>query len=113
MTDNRGATGSATTTATITPSPPTAPNNLDATSPSSGQARVTWSDRSNNETSFKIERSTSSSSGFSQIATVGANVRTYTDSDVTKGRTYYYRVRASNSGGNSSYSNVDGTTIRR
>jgi hypothetical protein len=47
-----------------------------------------------------------------QIATVGANVTLYNDRTGTRGRTYYYRVRASNSGGNSAYSNINGTTIR-
>jgi hypothetical protein len=46
------------------------------------------------------------SGGYIQVATVGSNVRTYTDNTVFRKTTYYYRVRAVNSGGKSGYSNV-------
>jgi len=39
-------------------------------------------------------------------AAVAANVRSYTDNTVFRKTTYFYRVRAANSGGKSSYSNV-------
>src|SRR5437870_12246055 len=42
---------------------------------------------------------------FVQIATVGANVTSYTDSNLTSGSTYCYVVRAFNSGGVSDPSN--------
>jgi hypothetical protein len=46
------------------------------------------------------------SGGFIQVATVGANVRTYTDNTLFRKTTYFYRVRAANSGGKSGFSNV-------
>ena len=46
------------------------------------------------------------SGGYIQVATVGANVRTYTDNTLFRKTTYFYRVRAANSGGKSGYSNV-------
>lgn len=115
VTDNKGATHVASTTATITnpaPVPPAAPSNLKVTSPDRGQVRVTWSDRSNNEQLFSIERSYFSGGSFSQVATVGANMTSYTDRSVSRNVRYYYRVRAYNSGGYSSYSNIDDVKVR-
>lgn len=67
---------------------------------------LNWTDRSNNEDSFLIERSTSVSSGFIQVGISPANVGTYTDSTALRKTTYYYRVRAANAGGRSNYSNL-------
>ncbi len=90
---------------------PVAPSNLSATAASSSQINLSWIDNSDNETGFKIERSTTSNtSGFSQIATVGSNVCTYSNTGLGPGGHYWYRVRAYNSAGNSGYSNVDDAT---
>jgi hypothetical protein len=68
-----------------------------------GSLRVTWKDNSTNETGFKIERR--SGGGFMEVGTVGANVTSHTDSGLTVGATYCYRVRAFNSTGSSRPSN--------
>ncbi|HEV8343697.1 MAG TPA: fibronectin type III domain-containing protein [Candidatus Binatia bacterium] len=65
--------------------------------------RISWKDTSTNETGFKIERL--SAGAFIQIGEVGPNVTSYTDSQVTVGTTYCYRVRAFNSAGSSNPSN--------
>jgi hypothetical protein len=83
-----------------------APSNLIATAVSSSEIDLSWSDNSNNETEFKIERSTDLGITFNQIATVGADVTTYPDTGLTPLTTYVYRVRASNSAGDSAYSNT-------
>src|ERR1051326_4908774 len=90
---------------------PSTPSNLTATALSSNQIRLNWSD-SANESGFKIERSLSATAGFSQIATVGAGITTFTDSGLTQNTTYFYRVRAYNTGGrkSSSYSNIASAT---
>jgi fibronectin type III domain protein len=85
---------------------PAAPSALTATSGGKGSASLSWTDNSDNEESFVVERSTSLSGGFIQVATVGANVRAYTDNTLFRKTTYFYRVRAANSGGKSGYSNV-------
>ncbi|MDP2923729.1 MAG: fibronectin type III domain-containing protein, partial [Candidatus Omnitrophota bacterium] len=84
---------------------PVAPSSLAATAISSSQINLSWKDNSSNETGFKIERSVSSTSGFKQIATVATNVTTYSNTGRSAGKTYYYRVRAYNTNGNSAYSN--------
>jgi PKD repeat protein len=107
VTDNKGATASATTTADITIPPPIAPSNCNATTLDESRIRVTWNDNSTGETGFKIERSTSATGGFTQIATVGRGVTTFTDTGRARRTTYYYRVRSYGTGGNSAYSNID------
>ena len=102
--DNKGATATATTTASIIPK---APTSLNATALDTSRIRLTWNDNSTSETGFKIERSTSATSGFTQIGTVDRGVTTYTDTGRARRTTYYYRVRAYSDGGNSAYSNID------
>ncbi|MDP3297216.1 MAG: fibronectin type III domain-containing protein, partial [Thermodesulfovibrionia bacterium] len=84
---------------------PSAPSNLTATAMSSSQINLSWMDNSNNETGFKIERKKGATGTYSQVATVGVNVTTYSNTGLLANTTYYYRVRAYNSGGNSAYSN--------
>ena len=68
-------------------------------------------DNSDNETGFIIERRKEGGS-YQQAGTVGPNVTTYTDSDLTPDTAYTYRVRAYNSLGNSPYrSAVDTVTV--
>jgi hypothetical protein len=95
------------TTITCTPA---APSGLTATQVSQTQINLAWTDNSNNESGFKIERSPNGTSGWTQIAMVGANVTAYSDTGLTCSTTYYYRVRAYNAGGNSGYSNTANTT---
>jgi hypothetical protein len=86
---------------------PATPTSLTAVnSAGKGLVALTWVDNSDNENNFLVERSTSMSGGFIQIAAVGTNVRSYTDNTAFRKTTYYYRVRAVNSGGKSSYSNI-------
>ena len=72
---------------------------------------LTWTDQSNNEDIFKIERAQGAGT-FSQVATVGANITTYTNTGLAASTSYSYRVRASNSGGDSSYSNTASATTQ-
>lgn len=90
----------------ITPSvsPPLAPTSLTATTVSSSRINLSWTDNSNNESGFKIERKTETGT-YSLIATVGANVTTYSDTGLGESTRYYYRVKAYNSAGDSDYSN--------
>jgi fibronectin type III domain protein len=105
-------TPTATPTATPTPTPtptgaPDAPTNLTGNAVSSTQINLSWSDNSNNETVFKIERCTGNNcTNFGEIAQVGANVTSYPNGGLTKNTWYRYRVRASNANGDSAYSNI-------
>jgi len=66
---------------------------------------LTWNDNSTNEDGFSIERRSGTSGSFTQIATVGPNITSYTNSNLAGGSVYCYQVRAFNSSGDSSYSN--------
>jgi hypothetical protein len=89
--------------------PPNAPCNLVASPISSSQIDLTWQDNSSDETGFRIERKTASGSYF-QIATVGANVASYSDTYLSASTTYYYRVTAHSAASNSDYSNEASAT---
>lgn len=91
------------------PDPPAAPTNLTANAVACDQIDLGWTDNSDNETSFKIERSTDGVN-FSQIDTVGADVTAYSDTTVAESTTYWYQVRASNSAGDSDYTNIASAT---
>ena len=86
---------------------PAAPTNLTATAISSSQINLTWVDSDTSEQGFKIERCTGAGcSDFTQIATVGANITSYSNTGLTASTSYSYRVRAYNAVGDSDYSNT-------
>jgi fibronectin type 3 domain-containing protein len=96
--------------ATTFPPAPAAPANLIATAVSASQIDLTWADGSNNETSFRVERSTNGGMTFTEIDQVAANTTSYSDTGLNSATTYHYRVRAHNAGGFSAYSNVANAT---
>jgi hypothetical protein len=65
---------------------------------SSHYVALAWN-ASSGATSYKLYRTTTSGSGYTQIATVSAT--NYSDASVTSGTTYYYILKASNSAGDS------------
>jgi hypothetical protein len=83
---------------------PAAPTNLAATAVSPTQIDLSWTDGSNNETGFRIERKTGAAGTWAEIATVGAGATAYADTSVAASTTYVYRVRATNATGDSGYS---------
>jgi hypothetical protein len=97
------ATASATTQAAITV--PSAPSNLNATALRGRKITLNWTDASNNETSFIVQRSTNGGTSWSWSTTLSANTQSFTNSGLQIGTTYTYRVGASNSAG-TNYSNT-------
>ncbi|MDD5222564.1 MAG: fibronectin type III domain-containing protein [bacterium] len=90
---------------------PSSPTNLQAAAVSSSQIDLNWTDNSDDEDGFKIERKISDSS-YALVSTLSANATSYPDTGLTSGTTYYYRVSAFNSEGDSGYSNeVTATTL--
>ncbi len=86
------------------------PSNLNAVAESKTQVSLTWTDNSQGESGFSIERKQSGGQ-FAEIATIPADQTTYTDSTVQAGKTYTYRVRAFNAGAYSAYSNQATVTL--
>ena len=91
------------------PPPPLAPDALSATANGSSRIDLAWQDNSGNEDGFGIERSVDGAI-FSPHDSVSANVTTYADNGLSAGVTYWYRVYAFNSSGNSADSNTDSAT---
>jgi hypothetical protein len=87
-------------THTAVPAPPT---NLMGTGISGSQIRLTWNNATpNTGTEIKIERSPDGTT-FTQLAIVGRSDTSFTDTGLSAGTTYYYRIRATNQIGDSAY----------
>ncbi|WP_051871060.1 clostripain-related cysteine peptidase [Chloroflexus sp. MS-G] len=88
----------ATPTPTATPALPQTPTNLRQTGRTTTSITLTWQDNAVNETGFHLYRN------GTRIATLGANITTYTDTGLTCGQSYRYRVSAYNTVGESAMS---------
>jgi hypothetical protein len=88
---------------------PVAPSGLTAKAVSRTQINLNWTDNSNNETGFKIERCQGTGcTNFQQIATALSNATSFNDTGLNGKKRYRYRVRAYNDSGNSAYTNIAG-----
>lgn len=90
--------------------PPAAPSGLGATPDSGSQITLSWTDNSENESGFEVQRKTGSDGTFTGIATPGPDSTGYLDSGLDSETTYVYRVRAVNSAGASAWSSEAFTT---
>ncbi|MGD9101602.1 MAG: choice-of-anchor J domain-containing protein, partial [Anaerolineae bacterium] len=86
-----------------------APSGLSATA-DNYDINLAWTDNSDNETHFRIERSPDGSSDWTQVGSVNADATSYADKDLTCNTAYYYRVRATSGASASAYSNVANDT---
>jgi hypothetical protein len=84
---------------------PIPPVDLTATVISANQVDLAWTDKSTNESGFKIQRKTGTQT-FADIGTTGKDVTIYSDKGLTAGTTYTYRVYSyNNTGASPTYSN--------
>lgn len=98
--NSAGPSSSTAAVAITVPAPaPRTPSNLVATA-APGQVTVRWTDESDNETGFRLERSANGGAFFFWIQ-LPANTATYLDPQVSTGGTYAYRVSAINAAGRS------------
>jgi hypothetical protein len=73
------------------------PADLSAGAISSGGIALTWVDNAANETQYEVWRSTAGSAGtYSRLAELGANSTGYLDSSLVAGKSYCYKVKATN-----------------
>ncbi|MCP9767436.1 hypothetical protein EGI22_05900 [Lacihabitans sp. LS3-19] len=85
---------------------PNAPYGLKAKERES-KVDLTWRDDSIREENYIIEKSIDGGSTFILVATLGKNITSYTDENVSAGKTYIYRVKAVNTLGSSNYSSLE------
>jgi hypothetical protein len=97
--------------------PPEAPTNLiiDTANPTGKPVTKTtidlkWTDNASGETGFIVERKIGEGGTYGVINTTVPNNNVYDDTGLAGGTLYYYRVKATNSGGDSIYSNPVSTT---
>ncbi len=88
---------------------PASPSSLSASAVSTSQIKLTWTDNAVDELGFKVQRSLDGAN-FTQIADIGTNVTSYTNSGLAANTTYYYRILAYNSAGDSGSSNIANAT---
>ncbi len=91
---------------------PAAPTGLTATSIGPTEMNLTWTDNSDNEYGFKVERK-QGSGAFAQVMQVPAGNASITDSNLQPGTEYTYRVCAFNQNGDSAFSNESSATTRQ
>ncbi len=87
-----------------------APSGLSADSETSSQVFLSWTDNSDNEDGFIVERSLDPVSNWAEIYTSGANQNSFRDAGLAASTTYFYRVKAFSSAGSSDYSNTASAT---
>lgn len=112
LSSTNGSGDSATVSASATTqaiTPPSAPTGLSATPQSSSSINLLWTDTSNNETHFDLERSLDNVT-FAAVSSTTTNVATYTDTGLTASTIYYYKVKARNVAGSSAFSGVVSAT---
>jgi chitodextrinase len=73
-------------------------------------ALLTWEDKTDSESGFTIQRKQGDDGSWVQLATVGANTTTYTDTTLAGDTSYWYRVYAYDDTGRSAFSNEDDIT---
>lgn len=93
---------SATTVSTV---PPAAPTTLTAIATSATQVDLAWQDNSGDETGFRISRKTGTNGSWAAVGTVPAGTTSIRNSALTPATTYFFRVTAYNSVGDSAASN--------
>lgn len=82
------------------PTPPTAPTNVVATSTNPQSVAISWVDTAANESGFRLERAEETGT-FQSVTNLPPNSTSFLDVSVQSGKTYRYRLIASNQGGDS------------
>ncbi|WP_198315604.1 fibronectin type III domain-containing protein [Chitinophaga tropicalis] len=90
---------------------PAAPKDLAATE-ANGIVSLNWNNVAYNATGYRIHRATDSLGSYSLLGSLNSSTATsYADSTVHGSTHYYYKVAATNSAGNSVFSNIAGVLV--
>lgn len=98
------------------PSAPVASAELLASGISVGQIQLTWKDKSDNESGFRIYRSLISNNNFDEVTTIAASdsidqILSFVDENLFAHTSYYYKVVSYNDGGTTESVIVSGATL--
>lgn len=99
--------------ATISTGKPSAPADVKAVAVSSDKVRINWTDTSNNEQYFRIDRKRADDRDYMYAGMVNANTTAFTDIYLIPGATYYYKVTAYNQSGSSTSAVVSVRTNKK
>ncbi len=88
------------------------PDNLTANVVSFDQIELTWNDNSQTEDNYVLEQSINTNDNFTLVATLAPNTTAFSLENLDEETTYFYRVFAKNTFGNSAYSEeISATTL--
>src|SRR5207245_191553 len=107
-----GDDSASTAVAATTPKPvaAAAPTNVAATVVSSSRVDVSWTG-SSGATGYRVERSPDGSTGWTAVGTTASGHASLSDTTVSAGNSYFYRVIATNGGGDSAPSVTVSVTL--
>ena len=107
VTDNDGASNTATRSIVANPLLPLAPSGLTATVLTGGSIGLRWTNGSTSQAEVRIERCRGAGcTNFTQVAAVAGTATSFINTGLTARTTYRYRVRAHSALGDSPYSNI-------
>lgn len=84
--------------------PPAAPTGLTATAIDTARIDLTWTDASDDEQEFQVQRSTDGGTSWGTTVSVEANLTAWSDTGLASDTEYWYRLRAANERGSSDWS---------
>jgi len=88
---------------------PADPTGLKATATAYNRVELNWTDNASDETGYQVYRAIGAG-GYSQLATLGADVNSYTDATADASTNYSYKVRALKGATTSGFSNIAAVT---
>ena len=89
---------------------PLAPTGFTSVYLSDTSLSLAWTDNATNELNYELDRSPNGTDTWTALADPAANATTATSTGLTVDTQYFYRLRAVNAAGNSSYATANGTT---
>jgi fibronectin type 3 domain-containing protein/predicted esterase len=92
---------------------PAAPDGVSVNTTGSDKIKISWNDKSNNETAYQIYRSLKPNISYQIVFTTTANAIQYVDSGLDANTKYYYKINAVNNYSTSAFTNyVSSTTLK-